>query len=65
MGNVPQDWDDPEKVPPQVGLPDGKDTAKARYDRQLGLPTARWWDQAGIDLEQEEMDTEMEKREYR
>ena len=40
LGNVPQDWEDPGQVPPQVGPPDDEDVANKRHHGQVGLPTS-------------------------
>ena len=40
MGNVPQDWEEPGRVPPKYGPPAGEHAADEGHDRQLGLPTA-------------------------
>ena len=40
MGNVPQDWEDRGRVPPQGGPSAGEDAAEEGHHGQVGLPTA-------------------------
>ena len=40
MGNVYQDWEEPEWVPSQSGPPSGKDAVKEGHYEQVNLPTS-------------------------
>ena len=41
MSDVPSDWMDPGRFPPQGGPPAGKDVSKEGHDRQVYLSAAR------------------------
>ena len=40
LGRVPQDWEDPWRVPPEGGLTASRNSAEAEHDKQVVLPTA-------------------------
>ena len=40
LGDVPLDWEDPGRFPPQIGPPDGKYESKEVRDVQVDLSTA-------------------------
>ena len=40
MGDVPSDWEDPRRIPPQGGPPDDKDSYKEGHVRKVNLCAA-------------------------
>ena len=39
LGDDPQDWVDPQRLPPQVGLPLGGDATTSQYGGAVGVPS--------------------------